>query len=467
MPYKQRETLYNIPVTDAGTGGKCILRDGSRVIIAEGGIPGDVVDVEIHKKKKGFFEGRIIGWKEYSKDRVQPFCSHFDSCGGCTWQNMAYPAQLRVKEKMVLDAMQRIGKVDIDEILPILPSTTTEYYRNRLDFAFSDKKWLSYDEVKINGFSGDAPGLGFHVHGRFDKVLDVSRCYHQPGPSNQIRLAIRDFALENNYPFFDIRNNSGFLRSLIIRNTLIGEVMVILIFFRNDEEAIKKTLDFIVKRFPKITSLYYVINPKPNDTVYDLEHHLYYGTADITEKLNGIAYKTGPKSFFQTNPKQAELLFKSAKSMAGLTGNEIVYDLYTGVGSIALYLAGSAKQVVGIETVEEAIEYAKNNAILNNISNVKFYAGDVKHILNDEFVAGHGKPDIIFTDPPRTGMEPAVVNKILELAPAKILYVSCNPATQARDLELMKDAYTVAAIQPVDMFPHTHHVENIALLVKS
>jgi 23S rRNA (uracil1939-C5)-methyltransferase len=365
----------------------------------------------------------------------------------------------------VTDAMQRIGKIAFEEYLPIIGSARTEYYRNRLDFAFSDRRWRTPEEMGDPEMIHE-PGLGFHVPGKFDKVLDVKRCYLQMDPSNNIRLAIRTYAIENNLDFFDLRKQSGFLRSLVIRTTMAGDLMVLISFFRNDKEEINALMDFVKNKFPQISSLYYVINPKANDTMYDLEHYLYHGHLHIKEKLNNIWYQSGPKSFFQTNPFQAEVLFQKTKEMAGLKGDEIAYDLYTGVGSIALYIANAVKKVIGIETVEEAIAFAKLNAQENKIDNADFFAGDVKYLFNDLFIEQHGKPDIIFTDPPRVGMDKEVVAQILRLAPEKVVYVSCNPATQARDLDWMREMYRPIAMQAVDMFPHTYHVENIAVLEK-
>jgi 23S rRNA (uracil1939-C5)-methyltransferase len=463
---KKGSVLEQLTVTDAGAKGKNIARAGSFVVLVEGAVPGDVVDVEILRKKKGFAEGRAVNFHEYSKDRLIPVCPHFYNCGGCSWQNMTYAQQLHFKQKMVADTLQRIAKIPLPEISLILGSARTEYYRNRLDLAFSNKKWLTREEMQIRvGF--DEPGIGFHVSGRFDKVLDISRCYLQPQPSNQIRQWAYMYATENAYPFFDIRDQHGSLRSLIVRTTAVtGELMVIMIFYKETQERIEQFMQAMHQRFPQISSLYYVENPKANDTVYDLEHKLFYGKPYMVEEINGVKFRIGPKSFFQTNPFQAPVLFAEAIKLAELKNTDVVYDLYTGVGSIALSIAKNVKKVVGVEAVEEAIDFAKLNATDNNITNADFFAGDVKDILTDEFIAEHGKPDVLITDPPRAGMEPPVIAKILELAPPKIVYVSCNPSTQARDLELMKDLYDVVAVQPVDMFPHTYHVENIALLIK-
>lgn len=450
-------------VIDAGAKGKNIARAGSFVILVDNAVPGDIVDIKIFRKKKGFAEGSAVNWHTYSPDRVIPMCPHFANCGGCTWQDLTYEKQLALKTKMVYDAFARIGGYPEINLERIMGSPKTEYYRNRLDFAFSNKRWLKKEELE-QGIGLDEPGLGFHVSGRFDKVLNLSRCYLHEEPSNTIRLAVREFAIRNGYPFHDIRNQSGSLRSLIIRTTTTGELMVILIFHTETKERIGEMMEFLRLRFPSITSLYYVINPKGNDTVYDLPHELYSGKPEITEVIDGIKFRIGPKSFFQTNPFQAKNLFRKAIDLAELKGDENAYDLYTGVGSIALLASRHVKKVVGIETVPEAIEYAKINASDNALDNLDFYDGDVREMLKDEFIEKHGKPDVLFVDPPRVGMDADVVEKILEMEPPKIVYVSCNPATQARDFSLLKTKYDLITAQPVDMFPHTYHVENVILL---
>ncbi|MCX6350944.1 MAG: 23S rRNA (uracil(1939)-C(5))-methyltransferase RlmD [Bacteroidetes bacterium] len=464
MSFKKGEIIPDVEVVDIGDKGKSIAKKGEFVIITEKVVPGDVVDIFLYKKKKNYGEGNVRAIKQFSPIRIEPVCQHFYDCGGCKWQNIKYTEQLKFKQKQVFDTIERIGGVSAEIKHPILGSQKTEFYRNRLDYAFSHQRWVyNHEDLRRE----DAPpGLGFHIAGKFDKVFDVLKCHLQEEPSNAIRNGLREYTIAKGYEYFDLRRQTGFLRSLIIKSTGIGEVMVILAFFKNDEEAIADVLGYLQQNFPAISSLYYVINPKANDSVYDLEHILHSGKSYITEKLNGITYRVGPKSFFQTNPWQAETLFKRTKEMAGLTGNELVYDLYTGVGSIALYIADSAKKVIGIETIDEAIDYAKTNALDNGITNCDFFAGDVKKIVNDEFVLQNGRPDVIITDPPRAGMDASVVAKILELAPQKIVYVSCNPSTQARDLQLLSALYDVKEIQPVDMFPHTHHVENIALLIK-
>ena len=460
---KSYPLLEHVEVIDAGTKGKNIAKHGDLVVLVPNAVPGDICDIQVYKKKKGLAEGKAVHFHKYSEQRAEPFCSHFENCGGCSWQNILYDKQLFYKQKMVQDALTRIGKIAFPAINPIIGSEKTEYYRNRLDYAFSSKRWLTLDEMNIEN-RGNEPGLGFHISGAFDKVLDIKRCYLQEDPSNNIRLSIREYALENDYSFFDLRNQSGSLRSLIIRTSLTGDLMVILIFYKETPERIEKMMEYIRSGFPEISSLYYVVNPKANDTVYDLEHHLYYGNSYIRENTGGLILRAGPKSFFQTNSMQANVLYATALKMAALKPTDLVYDLYTGVGSIALQASKYCKKVVGIETVAEAIDYAKQNAIENQIRNSEFYASDVKDILDNDFVNTHGKPDVIITDPPRNGMDAPVVKKILEIAPQKIVYISCNPATQARDLELMKDQYVIKAVQPVDMFPQTWHVENIVTL---
>jgi 23S rRNA (uracil1939-C5)-methyltransferase len=461
---KKEIILTGVEMVDTGAKGKNIGKKEGQVILVSNAVPGDVVDVKILGKKKGIKEGVAVHFHQLSGKRQTPFCPHFDHCGGCNWQNIAYEHQLASKQKSVEDALRRIAKVDT-RVESILGSPRTEYYRNRLDFAFSNKRWLTHEEMSVEGTVKE-PGLGFHISGAFDKVLDIKKCFLQEEPSNAIRLAIRQFAIGNNYPFFNVRQQEGSLRSLILRTTMTGELMVIVIFYKEEQEKINALMDFVKTSFPQITSLYYVLNPKANDTVYDLEHHLFYGKPFITEIINEVSYRIGPKTFFQTNPFQAINLFNRTLEYAGFEGHETVYDLYTGTGSIALQFARKVKKVVGVETVLEAIDFAKLNVADNQVINAEFFAGDVRDVLTDEFIAHHGKPDIIVTDPPRTGMDAPVIKKILELEPQKIVYVSCNPATQARDIELLKEKYRVVKVQPVDMFPHTYHVENIALLEK-
>lgn len=427
-------------------------------------VPGDVADVRVYGNKKTYAFAAIEKLITASPDRAETFCDHFGTCGGCKWQQMSYEAQLRYKQQQVTDAFDRIGKFPYAPMDPIIGSAETTYYRNKLEFSFTDRKWLEKMDMKDEIAPEDHVGLGYHIPGRFDKVFDVHECFLQPDLSNQIRNAVRDFAKENGYPFFNLYSQEGFMRNMILRNNLAGEWMVIFGFREDDKEKREKLLTYIRDRFPQITSLLYVINTKKNDTIFDLDMHVFHGNDHLIESLEEFRFKIGPKSFFQTNTAQTLNLYGKAREFAGLTGKENVYDLYTGVGTIALFVSKHARQVVGIEYVETAIEDAKINAALNNITHTHFYAGDMKDVLNDELMAKHGRPDVIITDPPRAGMHPDVVQKILDVAPEKVVYVSCNPATQARDIALMTDKYEVTRVQPVDMFPHTHHVENIALL---
>lgn len=468
---KVYQVLKNVEVTDAGSEGQSVARVNDKVIFIKGAVPGDVVDVQLTKKKNNYAEGKVVDIHRFSEKRTEPVCEHFGVCGGCKWQNMKYESQLFYKQKQVSDALRRIGKIDIPEMPAVLGSSEVLHYRNKLEYTFSNKKWLTQEEIenKTNVFSNspDASntrnGLGFHIPGMFDKVLDINKCYLQDDLSNKIRLEVKAYALKTGLSFFDIREQQGLLRNLIIRNTSLGEWMVVVVFFQEDEN-VKKMLEHLRTSFPQITSLMYVINPKKNDVISDLEVHPFSGNNYIIEQLEGLKFKIGPKSFFQTNSKQALELYKVAREFADFKGDELVYDLYTGTGTIANFIAGRVKKVVGVEYIEEAIKDANENSLLNGITNTVFYAGDMKDVLNDEFVSANGKPDVVITDPPRAGMHEDVVNKINLLSPAKIVYVSCNPATQARDIVLLSENYRVSKVQPVDMFPHTHHIENVVLL---
>lgn len=457
-------TYSNVEVLDFAAEGKAIAKVDDLVIFIPYAAPGDIVDIQLTKKKKNFAEAKIIQLKERSSDRIEPFCSHFGICGGCKWQHINYEKQLNYKEKQVVDHLQRIGKIHIQEVLPIMGSTHTLYYRNKLEFTFSNKAWLTEDELNDQAISQPKNALGFHIPTLFDKVLNINKCWLQDDISNQIRNELKQFAEASQMSFFDLRKQEGLLRTLIVRTSSIGEIMVILVFFYEDEKARKKILQFLVDRFPQITSLVYIINSKANDTITDQEIHLFYGRDYILEQMEGLQFKIGPKSFYQTNSLQAYELYKVVRNFAELTGNELVYDLYTGTGTIANFIAKNVREVIGIEYVPEAIEDAKANAAMNNIANTHFYAGDIKEILNDAFLHQHGIPDLIITDPPRAGMHQDVIQKLLEIKAKRIIYVSCNSATQARDLQLLNEAYDVLKIQPVDMFPHTQHVENVALL---
>ncbi|MFP3860600.1 MAG: 23S rRNA (uracil(1939)-C(5))-methyltransferase RlmD [Bacteroidales bacterium] len=464
MGRKRRNIVHkNVRIEDIGSEGKSIARVDGRVIFVSKALPGDIADLKVIKNKKNYQEAIPVKFHAYSDMRITPFCSHFDVCGGCKWQDLPYDEQLKYKAKQVSDNFERIGKVSV-KAAPIVPSVYTQYYRNKLEFTFTNFRWMTEEELELAPEEKNLNGLGFHIPGRWDKIVDVEHCFLQKEPSNEIRNAIKDYALKNNYSFFDLRKQEGFLRNLIIRISSCDEVMVVLIMFYEDQEKRKSILDYIAQKFPQITSLMYMINPKANDSIYDLEPELYKGRDYIVENMEDLQFKLGPKSFFQTNSFQALELYKLVRHFASLQGNEIVYDLYTGTGTIANFIAPEAKKVVGIESVPEAVMDAKTNAEINNIENTEFVAGDMKDILDRDFMMHHGYPDVIITDPPRAGMHKKVVQNILDAQPERIVYVSCNPATQSRDVNLLSEKYEVDVIQPVDMFPHTYHVENIALL---
>ncbi len=451
-------------ITDVGAEGKAIARVNNMVCFVAMVVPGDIVDIQVTKKKNNYMEGRVTAIRQYSSIRQEPFCSHFGICGGCKWQHLPYSFQLKYKQKQVGDAIQRIGHVDIPEIRTIIGSPVDRFYRNKLEYTFSDHRWLEEAEIAREGVINDTRALGFHVPGLFDKVVDIKKCWLQDEPGNTIRDAVKEFAIANGYTYFSQKSHTGFLRNLIIRTSLNGEVMVILSFFHEEEEKRLRLLDHLLTRVPGITSLMYVINGKGNDTLYDQDIRLYHGRDHIFEQMEELNFKIGPKSFFQTNTRQALELYRVAREFAGLTGHETVYDLYTGTGTIANFIARHAGKVIGIESVPEAIEDAQINSRINGIGNTSFFAGDIKDVLNDSFLQHHGRPDIIITDPPRAGMHTQVIDQILRMEPGKIVYVSCNPATQARDLQLLNVKYKVTELQPVDMFPQTHHVENVACL---
>lgn len=454
--------LEDIEIESVAAEGKAIAHTAEgQVVFVEFAVPGDVVDIRLTKKKKNYLEGRILSIKTPSKYRLEPFCSHFGVCGGCKWQPLPYGMQLEAKQRQVYDQLVRIGHLDVPEIQDIIGSDKTQYYRNKLEFTFSNRKWLTAEEMQEAG--EDVPGLGFHVGKFFDKVLDIEHCYLQPDPSNEIRLFIRKFAVENGLEFYNIRENRGLLRNMFIRTTDDGQVMVIVCFAENSE-WIGKLLDSVAAEFKQITSLYYVINSKLNDSISDQECVLYKGDEAIYETMEGLRFKIGPKSFYQTNAAQAYKLYCVAREFASLTGNETVYDLYTGTGTIAQFVSSKASKVIGIEYVCEAIEDAKYNAALNGITNCEFFAGDMKDVLTSDFISTHGRPDVMVVDPPRAGMHPDVVKVILEAAPSRIVYVSCNPASQARDCAMLSEKYRITAVQPVDMFPQTQHVENVCRL---
>ena len=461
--------LEKVTITDVAAEGKALAKVNDMVVFVPYVVPGDVVDLQVKRKKNKYAEAVAVKFHEFSPKRAVPFCQHYGVCGGCKWQCLTYEDQIKYKQKQVTDNLTRIGKVELPEISPILGSEKTEFYRNKLEFTFSDKRWLTEEEVKAEVQYDQMNAVGFHIPGAFDKVLAIEKCWLQDDISNQIRNTIRDYAYEHGLAFYNIRNHEGLLRNLMIRTSSTGELMVLLqvrVSQDKDLDDTKNLLAHVADKFPQITSLLYVVNNKCNDTINDLDVEVFKGNDHIFEEMEGLRFKVGPKSFYQTNSEQAYNLYKVTREFAGLTGDELVYDLYTGTGTIANFVSRKAKKVVGIEYVPEAIEDAKVNSAINNITNTLFYAGDMKDMLTQDFINEHGRPDVIITDPPRAGMHNDVIDVILFAEPKRIVYVSCNPATQARDLSLLDAKYKVMAVQPVDMFPHTHHVENVVLLEK-
>lgn len=456
--------LENVKIEAVAAEGKSLAHVDGTVVFVEFAVPGDIVNVKVTKKKKNYMEGFILEIVKPSGDRLQPFCEHFGICGGCRWQPLPYDMQLKAKQQQVWDQLVRIGHLEIPDISPILPSDKTKYYRNKLEFTFSNKRWIYNNEDPDSLTDEERLGLGFHVGKFFDKVLDIKHCSLQPEPSNEIRLFIREYAISHNLEFYNIRENTGFLRNIIVRNNQVGDVMLTVCFAYDDQDKIVPMLDAIAAEFPQIKSLHYVINEKLNDSISDLDCILYKGEDAIWETMGKLKFKIGPKSFYQTNSEQAYKLYSVAKDFAALTGNEVVYDLYTGTGTIAQFISDKASKVIGIEYVKEAIEDARINAEANGITNCTFFDGDMKDILTADFIKEHGKPEVMIIDPPRAGMHPDVVRVIMEAAPERIVYVSCNPASQARDLAMMSPMYEITAVQPVDMFPHTMHVENVCAL---
>lgn len=463
---KPHPIFTNITITDIAAEGKAIAKINDIVVFVSFVVPGDVVDLQVTRKKSHFMEARPIHFHNYAEQRTEAVCEHYGICGGCKWQILPYSEQIRYKQKQVIDNLTRIGKIELPEISTILGSARTEFYRNKLEFTFSNKRWRTNEEIAEGKVFETMNAVGFHIPGQFDKVLDINKCWLQTEDSNEIRNEVRRYTLEHGLTFFDLRSQEGFLRTMMVRTTSTGELMIIMVFFYKDKDAQDALLQHIADKFPQITSLLYIINTKANDTITDQKVLVFKGNDFIYEEMEGLKFKIGPKSFYQTNSEQAYELYKVTRNLAGLTGNELVYDLYTGTGTIANFVAHQAKQVIGIEYVPEAIEDAVVNSKLNNIKNTLFYAGDMKDILNAAFIEKHGKPDVIITDPPRAGMHEDVIKAILFAEPQRVVYVSCNPATQARDLSLLDTAYKVSAVQPVDMFPHTHHVENVVLLEK-
>jgi 23S rRNA (uracil1939-C5)-methyltransferase len=459
--------LEKVRIMDIGAEGNAIARIDNQVVFVPMLIPGDLVDIRVRKKRRKYMEGTVVRFHEYSDDRIKPRCIHFGICGGCKWQHLPYEKQLFYKEKQVRDNLTRIGKVNIPETDPIIGSSEIFLYRNKLEYTFSDKRWLTREEMISDNDHLNEDALGFHIPGLFDKVLDIRECHLQPEPSNAIRDAVRRYAHRKSLSFFNLRQQSGFLRNLIIRNTSSGKVMVIVVFYLDEKERINGLMDFLASEFPQICSLFYIINTKRNDSLADQLPVLYKGVDHLLEEMDGLRFRIGPKSFYQTNTKQALRLYRTAREFAGLTGNEVVYDLYTGTGTIANFIADSVKKVIGIEYIDDAVKDAIINSEINGIKNTRFFAGDIRSLLNESFISENGRPDVIITDPPRAGMHEDVVKQIISASPGRIIYVSCNPSTQSRDISLMSGHYMVTRVQPVDMFPHTHHVENVILLEKS
>lgn len=467
MKKKKNVVLENIKLLSAGAKGVAVGKttEGKTVLVS-GAVPGDVVNVKVKKAKSKYVEGEVAEILEFSPNRVDPKCIHFGICGGCKWQNLSYEKQLAYKNDEVYNNIKRIGGIENFESLPILGAAEQYFYRNKMEFSFSNARWLTAEEVGSTDDISDRNALGFHIPGMWSKILDLKECFLQEDPSNAIRLAVKQYADKNGLDFFDVKNQEGFLRTLMMRQNAKGEWMVLFQLFREEKENREKLFDFILDNFPQIKTLVYAINPKANDSIYDLEVQIYFGEGFLMEEMDGLNFKIGPKSFFQTNYQQALELYRKTLEFADLKGDEVVYDLYTGTGTIAQYVARKAKQVIGIESVQEAIDAAIAHAELNGLENCTFYCGDMKEVFTEEFLANHPKADVLITDPPRDGMHQKVVEQILKLSPKRIVYVSCNSATQARDLALMKAQYQVVKILPVDMFPQTHHVENIALLVR-
>lgn len=461
---KKNIVLERVLVEDYAAEGKCLAKVDGKVIFIENVVPGDIADVRLLKSKKDWAEGSAIQIHTYSSGREKPFCSHFGVCGGCQWQMLPYEKQLAYKHRQVEETLKRIGKIELPAFQPILGAAETKFYRNKIEYTFGNKRFLSKEELSDLSISAEENVAGFHAKGFFDKIVDIEKCYLQHEPTNEIRLAIKKLAIDKNWTFYDIRNHTGFLRNMQIRLCTTGELMVNVIIGEDDAEKINLLMNFLKESFPSITTLLYTINKKWNDSINDLEPVVFYGKGYVIEKLEDFQFKIGPKSFFQTNTKQAERLYKVARDFAELSGKEIVYDLYCGTGSIGIFVSRGAKKIIGVEMIEAAIKDAKENAALNSINEAEFYAGDVIDICNDDFFNQHGRPDVIITDPPRAGMHEKLVKKILDISAPTVVYVSCNPATQARDLNLLNEKYTVTKVQPVDMFPHTHHIENVVQL---
>lgn len=461
---KSLPLLEDVAVLDVAAEGKAIVKKDDMVIFTQYAVPGDIVDLQITRKKNRYMEGVVVKLKQPSEKRIEAPCKHYGTCGGCKWQILPYEEQLKYKQKQVVDNLERIGKIQLPEVMPILGSKKTYGYRNKLEFTFSNKRWRTWEEIALGEPITDMDAVGFHIPNAFDKVLDIEQCLLQDDINNRLRNEVRNYAKIHHLEFFDLRNQTGFLRTMMVRTTSIGELMLVMVFYKEDETSRVALLSHIAKKFPEITSLLYVINSKANDTITDQEIHIFKGKDSIFEQMEELQFKIGPKSFYQTNSEQAYELYKVVRDFAELEGDELVYDLYTGTGTIANFVAQRAQRVVGIEYVPEAIDDAVVNSSLNGIKNTIFFAGDMKELLTNEFVSEYGRPDVIITDPPRAGMHEDVINVILDTEPKRIVYVSCNPATQARDLALLDGKYRVTKVQPVDMFPHTQHVENVVRL---
>ncbi len=461
---KKSILIENVEIIDTAIKGKSLAKIDGRAIFIQGGVPGDICDITVLKRRKKFWEARIKKINIYSNKRIKPRCEHFGICGGCKWQNMKYKHQLEFKQNEVHNNLKRIGRIELPKEELIIGGENEYYYRNKMEFTFSNKRWLTHDEIQSKKKISDKDALGFHIPGMFDKVINLKNCYLQKGPSNDIRLSVKKFADENNISYFDIRQQTGLLRNLMIRTTTTNDLMVLVQFYKNEEKNIRLLMDHIKITFPEITSLLYIINQKPNNTIFDQEVICYNGKDHIVEEMDNLYFKIGAKSFFQTNSEQAKILYRKTKDLARINNDDIVYDLYTGTGTIAQYVAENAKKIVGIDSIEEGIKAANDNAKINNINNCIFHIGDMKKIFTDEFIKKNGNPNIIITDPPRDGMHKKVVEQILKISAKRIVYVSCNSATQARDIVLLYEKYKITHIQPIDMFPQTHHVENIIVL---
>lgn len=461
---KKNIIVEKLLIEDYAAEGKSLARTDGKVIFVENAVPGDVVNVRLLKNKKDWAEGVALQFHSYSADRVEPFCQHFGVCGGCRWQMLPYEKQLQYKHRQVEETLKRIGKVALPAFYPILGAAETVYYRNKIEYTFGNKRYLLKEELSDESVNGEQNVAGFHAKGLFDKVVDIEKCYLQTEPTNAIRLAVKEFAKKNSWNFYDIRQHTGFLRTMQVRLCKTGELMVNVVVGEDDQPKINSLMNFMINQFPEITTLLYTINTKWNDSLHDLEPIVFHGKGYVIEKLESFQFKIGPRSFFQTNTRQAEQLYKVTRNFAELSGEETVYDLYCGTGSIGIFVSEKAKKIIGVEMIAAAIDDAKENAKLNNLPNTFFFAGDVIEICQDDFFTGHGRPDVIITDPPRAGMHEKLVKKILEMNAPTVVYVSCNPATQARDLSLLNEKYAVTKVQPVDMFPHTHHIENVVQL---